>query len=84
MVDIEVIKTKIKWLYENNVDIHVDVHSKRPKISVQDAIANITGVYKNLFTIETFEKGMKKTYSVQYTDLFIGKVKIKELEKQSD
>ncbi len=80
-MDINVIKTAIVELYEKSVEIHVDVNSTRPKIHVENAPAKITGVYKNLFTIETLENGLKKTYTVQYTDLFIGKVRIKELEK---
>lgn len=81
MSDVLAIKAAISELYEKNIEIHVDVHSTRPKISVDSAPAKITGVYKNLFTIESVENGLKKTYTVQYTDLFIGKVRIKELEK---
>ena len=84
MRDIEEIKAKIKELYESGIEIHVNVHSKKPKIDVNDANAHITGIYRNLFTIETQDNGLKKQYTVQYTDLFIGKVKILELEKQSD
>lgn len=84
MHDIEEIKAKIKELYENGAEIHVDVHSKKPKIKVENSPACITGVYRNLFTIETQDNGLKKQYTVQYTDLFIGKVKISELEKQSE
>ena len=81
MQSIDVIKGSIKKLYENKTEIHVDVHSQKPKINVSGASAKITGVYKNLFIIETVENGMKKLYTVQYADLFIGKVKIEELEK---
>ena len=84
MQNIDLIKAKIKALYENESEIHIDVHSTRPKIKVVNAVATITGVYRNLFTIEALENGAKKLYTVQYTDLFIGKVKISELEKQSE
>ncbi len=79
MRDIEQIKEAISNLYELNTEIHVDVNSKKPKIKVNDAPARITGVYKNLFTIETMEKGIKKVYTISYTDVFIGKVIIKEV-----
>ena len=80
MMDINDMKIKIGDLYKRNEEIHVDVHSKKPKINVINAPARIVGVYKNLFMLEAVENGMKKSYTVQYTDLFIGKVKIKELE----
>ena len=83
-MDINEMKNAISKLYERNIEVHVDVHSTKPKIHVTNATARITGVYKNLFRIETVEGGLKKGYTVQYTDLFIGKVKIKELEKTVD
>ena len=82
MRDINSIKAEIKALCENKREICVDVRSKRPKIDVLGAPAVITGVYKNLFTLEVMENGLKKVYSVQYTDLFIGKVNIRELKGQ--
>jgi uncharacterized protein Veg len=79
---IDIIKKFVENLYENGGDIHVDVHSSRPKINVNGASARIIGVYKNLFTVEALENEMKKIYTVQYSDILIGKVKIRELEKQ--
>jgi hypothetical protein len=80
MQDINLMKEKINALYEGAKPIHVDVHSTRPKINVSCAEARIIGVYKNLFTVEIVENGLKKIFSVPYTDLFIGKVKIRELQ----
>ena len=59
MQNIDLIKAKIKALYENESEIHIDVHSTRPKIKVVNAVARITGVYRNLFTIEALENGAK-------------------------
>ena len=80
-MNIDLIKLQITELYEKNVEVHIDVFSTRPKININNAVAKITGVYKNWFRIEVVEGGLKKGYTVQYTDLFIGKVKIRELEK---
>ncbi len=80
MTDINLIKAAIRELYEKRSDIHVDVHCTKPKIHVVGAPATITGVYKNLFTLEVTDNGLKKVYTVQYTDLFIGKVSINELK----
>ncbi len=60
MQDINSIKFTISNLHNDGTEIHVDVHSTRPKISVDSAPAKITGVYKNLFTIESVEDGLKK------------------------
>lgn len=81
MQDIDLIKATIRELYERGDEVHVDVHSKKPKINVNGANATITGVYKNLFSLEVIEGGIKKIYSVQYTDLFIGKVRIHEIKE---
>lgn len=79
MQDINTIKEAINVLFNENKEIHIDVHSTRPKINVSNAPATITGVYKNLFTVEVCENGLKKIFSIPYTDLFIGKVIIKEI-----
>lgn len=78
-MDIADIKEKMTALFERGADIHVTVHSKKPRININESPARIVGVYKNLFTIETVENGLKKTFTVPYTDVFIGKVSIKEL-----
>jgi len=78
-MDIADIKERMTSLFEQDADIHVTVHSKRPKINITESQARIVGVYKNLFTIEAVENGLKKTFTVPYTDIFIGKVSIKEL-----
>ena len=84
MRNISIIQSQIKKLYDNETEIHISVHSTRPKINVVNAPAKITGVYKNLFTVSVVENGLKKLYSVQYTDLFIGKVIIYELKNQPE
>lgn len=79
MQDINTIKEAINVLFNENKEIHIDVHSTRPKINVSNAPATITGVYKNLFTVDVYENGIKKVFSIPFTDLFIGKVIIKEI-----
>ena len=79
MQDINTIKEAINVLFNENKEIHIDVHSTRPRINVSNAPATITGVYKNLFTVDVYENGIKKVFSIPFTDLFIGKVIIKEI-----
>lgn len=81
MQDINELKERIMKLCRSGETVHVSVISKRPKINVVDAPARISEAYKNLFRVETTENGTKKAYTVQYTDLFIGKVKIREIEE---
>lgn len=84
MRDIDEIKAKIRELYDSKTEIHVNVNSKKPRINVENSPGHITGVYRNLFTIEANENGWIRTFDVQYTDLFVGKVRILEIEKQSE
>lgn len=80
MQDINVIKDRVGELFVRAPEVHIDVHSTRPKVSVSSLPAKIVGVYRNFFRIEAVEDGMLKAYTVQYTDLFIGRVKIAELD----
>lgn len=79
-MDIVAIKERVHSLFEMDSVIHVCVHSSKPKIHINDTPVRIVGVYKNLFTIEAEENGLKKTFTIPYTDVFIGKVLIKELK----
>lgn len=81
-MNLDMIKSEIRRLCESQTQIHINVSSKKPKINVADRSASITGVYKNLFRIEVVENGTKKAYTVPYTDVFIGKVEIRELKEQ--
>ena len=73
MQDINTIKEAINVLFNENKEIHIDVHSTRPKINVSNSPATITGVYKNLFAVDVYENGIKKVFSIPFTDLFIVK-----------
>ena len=59
------IKIAVKKLFDKTTDIHVDVISRKPKIRIENAPARIVGVYKNLFTIEVNEDGLKKADTVR-------------------
>ncbi len=77
--DINEIKNAVSEFYEQKTEIRVNVNTTKPRIHITDAPASITGVYKNLFTIEVIENGLQKVFSIPYTDIFIGKVTINEL-----
>ena len=81
MTILDDIKIKIKRLYETNPDIHINFITTFPKIHLIDEPARITGVYKNVFTLEEYSKGNPQKHTFQYTDVFTKQVEIIELNK---
>ena len=73
------IKGEIEKLYKTNPNIHVSLKLARPKLIVKEAPAKITGVYRNIFQIEESDGGRPIRHTVQYGDVLIGQVKIREL-----
>ncbi|MBR2080606.1 MAG: hypothetical protein IKA78_00080 [Oscillospiraceae bacterium] len=75
MMTIEEIRLAVQRLFEIAPVIHVDVSINRPRIRIEDQVARITGVYRNIFQIEA--EG--KSYTLQYADILMGSVRISEL-----
>lgn len=80
MADIEMIKKHIKRLYEKDPNIHIDVSLSHPKLYLENAPAVIKGVYSNLFRIEEERSGYAQSHSLQYADVLIGRIRIRELD----
>ncbi len=76
MSDLDLVKSKIKKLYEANPLVYVDVTISRQKLDIQKATAKIVGVYPNLFRLE--DSITKEKYTVQYTELLMGHIAIYE------
>lgn len=76
---IESIRKGVRHLFETNPHIHMNVTMRHPKVSVQNGPAVIKGVYPNFFQIEETESGYSRSHTVQYNDVFIGRVEILEL-----
>jgi hypothetical protein len=51
----------------------------RPRLIVERTNAVITGVYRNFFQIEEYDKGRPARHTIQYGDVLIGHVVIEEL-----
>ncbi len=81
MEPLEKIKQQVKTLYETAPEIHMDVALSRPRLTLQNAAATITGVYPHIFQITESSSGAPKSHTLQYTDILIGSIKIVELEK---
>ena len=80
MSSLDLIKTKIKTLYETNPQIHVNISISHPKLNLQNDPATITGVYQNVFRIEEYSSGSPKYHTLQYTDIFTKQIEIVELK----
>ena len=79
MNDLTYIKNAIEKLYQINPNIHISVDIPRPRITVEKTSAVITGVYRNFFQIEEYDRGCPTRHTVQYGDVLIGHVVIEEL-----
>ena len=80
--DINYIKNKISELYNKKEDIHVTINLKRKRVS--NAKSKITGVYKNFFTVKSQVSLYYEDFSINYVDILIKNVSIKELDSNSD
>lgn len=78
------LKERIKKLYEQNPNIHINLTLKRAKENLKNLPAVITGVYTHLFSVQVEDKGFPQTYSVQYAEVLINKVEILELAEPDE
>ncbi len=79
MADSEIIKRKIKILYEKNPNIHVNVSITHPKIDLKNSPAIIKSVYPHFFLIEENSSGTAKTHTLKYSDIISKQVEIIEM-----
>lgn len=78
--DLSEIKSQVKALYDKKQTIHIDLSLKCKNKNHSDYVAEITGIYPNVFTIKTLENGIEKPYSFQYADLLIHNIEIAEIK----
>lgn len=81
MTELENIKSKIKDLYENSPEIHINVMISHPKTVIKNDVATIKGVYSHVFRIEEHSKDTPQCHTIQYTDIMTGRIEIAELKK---
>ena len=73
------IKSEIERLYKTNPTVHVTLKLSRPKLWVKDTPVTIVGVYRNFFRIEERHSGHPLSHTLQYGDLLIGHVTVREV-----
>lgn len=78
------IRQRIKELHDSYSAIHINLSLTRPRVCEQNVEATITGVYPNFFIVEESHTGIRRSHSIQYTDIYIGKIDIPELYLQEE
>lgn len=81
---VEVIRDRIRKLYEAGEEIHININMTHPKLVVHNVSARIEGVYPNLFIIEERNFGFPRRHSLSYSDVLIKQIEILELRLGND
>lgn len=82
MNQIDLIKEKIKEIYESGHEIRVTIRQAHHKPKVEDARALIRGVYPHIFRIVLLDGGKGELHTVLYTDVVSQGVIISGLNKE--
>ena len=80
MNSLDIIRGKIKRLYDTHPDIHIDVLMTHPKVNLKNEPVTIKEIYPHIFQIEERSTGVPKRYTLQYTDVLTKQITILELE----
>lgn len=80
MTSLDVIKIKIRKLYNTNPNIHINASITTPKLHLSNEPATIIGVYPHIFQIEESSSGFIKRHTIKYTDILTKQIEIKDLE----
>lgn len=76
---LDVIKYKIKKLYNTNPNIHVNVSITRSKVALKNEPAIIKNIYPHIFQIEEHSSGAPRCHTLQYSDILTKQIEIVEL-----
>ena len=79
MNSLTAIKQGINYLFKTHPNVHVNVSLTQPKIHLMNHPVTITGVYPNIFQLEDRTGECPSSHIVQYVELMMGNVEIKEL-----
>lgn len=79
MSTLEIIREKIRHLYETNPEVHLNVVLDNPRTVLKNTPAKIVGVYPYIFRIEENTSGKPRMHTLQYSDVLIKNIVILEL-----
>ncbi len=75
------VKTKLQVLYKTTPTVHITVNLCKPSVQLTMVEARLVGLYEHIFQIEAQRNGRIDKYSIQYSDVMAGIVKIEELNR---
>lgn len=76
------IREKIRYLYETNPNVHVNIHvrsPRNPRKTYTDIPVVIKGVFPNVFQVEDTSSGKPRLYLHQYNEIATKEIEILEL-----
>ena len=79
----DIIKYKLRVLYETNPQVHVNFKMTHPKIDLKRSPAVIRGIYPHVFRLEECTTGTPLCHTLQYKDILTGQIEIVELKETS-
>lgn len=74
--NIDAARAAVKELLKSGETVRLDLIMQRPRLELRCAAATIKGAYPHMFRVEVATDECVKTYSVQYSELVTGKVRI--------
>lgn len=80
-ISLEVLKKRIKYLYEKHPNIHLNINLTHPTFHLENVSVTIRGVYPNIFVVSEANKGREGQHTLSYTDVWIGQIEVVELNK---
>lgn len=76
----DVIKNRIQKLYETAPQVHVSVMIPHTRTVLENDLAEIKGVYRNVFRLEERSSGILRCHTVKYADIITKQIRIAELQ----
>ncbi len=80
-IQLNEIKEELESIYMQSKLIHVSIHNRRNKVI--DAPSKILGIYQRFLCVESKVNRYTEKFTINFTDIMIGNVTIKELIKVS-
>ena len=81
---LHIVKEQIRELYKRKAPLHISLAVNHAKLHLKKFKAEITGVYPNLFSVETLASEKKEKHILQYVDILSGNIDISELGNNAE
>lgn len=84
MQTVQIIKRQLTQIYNTNPVIHITMPLSRGLQNSSSKRVRLAGVYRNIFVVQESINGIKKTHTLQYSDVLTNEIEIKELIIKKD